>query len=120
MSYHINHIAGIINAEGIVTNNSIILHLLLDSRKVYSPASSLFFAIKGIRRDGHQFIPELYKRGVRNFIISQQIDTGEYSAANFLMVNDTLAALQQLASHHRRQFNIPVIGITGSNGKTIV
>ncbi len=120
MSYHISHIAGIINAEGIVTNNSIIQHLLLDSRKVYSPASSLFFAIKGIRRDGHQFIPELYKRGVRNFIISQQIETGEYSAANFLLVNDTLAALQQLAAYHRRQFNIPVIGITGSNGKTIV
>ena len=95
-------------------------HLLLDSRKIYSPATSLFVAIKGVRRDGHQFIPELYKRGVRNFIISQNIDTGTYPEANFLLVKDSLAALQQLAAHHRQQFNIPVIGITGSNGKTII
>ncbi|MCY7310785.1 MAG: Mur ligase domain-containing protein, partial [Chitinophagaceae bacterium] len=120
MSYYISHIARIINAEVSVADDTVIEHLLLDSRKAYSPASSLFFAIEGVRRDGHQFIPELYKRGIRNFIISREIETGEYPDANFLSVNDTVIALQQLAAHHRQQFSIPVIGITGSNGKTIV
>ena len=120
MSYYISHIARIINAEVSVADDTVIEHLLLDSRKAYSPASSLFFAIEGVRRDGHQFIPELYKRGIRNFIISRKIETGEYPEANFLLVNDTVIALQQLAAHHRQQFSIPVIGITGSNGKTIV
>jgi len=120
LSYYISHIARIINAEVSVADDTVIEHLLLDSRKVYSFASSLFFAIEGVRRDGHQFIPELYKRGIRNFIISRKIETGEYPDANFLLVNDTVIALQQLAAHHRQQFSIPVIGITGSNGKTIV
>ncbi|MGB3091430.1 MAG: bifunctional UDP-N-acetylmuramoyl-tripeptide:D-alanyl-D-alanine ligase/alanine racemase [Chitinophagaceae bacterium] len=120
MSYLISHIAHITNASAAIVTDTKIEHLLLDSRKIYSPATSLFFALKGVRRDGHQFIPELYKRGVRNFIISQNIDTGTYPEANFLLVKDSLAALQQLAAHHRQQFNIPVIGITGSNGKTII
>jgi Alr-MurF fusion protein len=93
---------------------------LLDSRKIYSPATSLFFALKGPRRDGHQFIPELYRKGIRNFIISGAIDTASYPDGNFVTVNDTLTALQQLATWHRNRFNIPVIGLTGSNGKTIV
>ena len=120
MSYHISHIARIINAKVAVVTDTTIEHLLLDSRKVYSPASSLFFAIKATRRDGHQFIPELYKRGVRNFVISQQIETTAYPEANFLLVINTLESLQQLAAYHRQQFTFPVIGITGSNGKTIV
>lgn len=120
MSYPVSHIARIIDTETAVVNDTIIEHLLLDSRKIYSPTSSLFFAIKGIRRDGHHFIPELYKRGVRNFVISQEINTEEYPEANFFLVRDTLDALQQLAAHHRQHFSIPVIGITGSNGKTIV
>lgn len=120
LNYSTSHIARILNAETTVTNDSIIDHLLLDSRKIYFPASSLFFAIKGPRRDGHQFIPELHNKGVRNFVISQAIDTDAFPDANFLFVTDTLAALQELAAHHRQQFNIPVIGITGSNGKTIV
>jgi Alr-MurF fusion protein len=95
-------------------------HLLLDSRRVHAPAASLFFALKGPRRDGHQFIAELYKKGVRNFVISEAIDTSIYPEANFLPVKDTLHALQQLAAWHRKKFNLPVIGITGSNGKTIV
>ncbi len=94
--------------------------LLLDSRKIYSPATSLFFALKGPRRDGHQFIQELYKKGVRNFIICEITTSSLYPDANFLRVDDSLQALQQLAAYHRSQFNIPVIGITGSNGKTIV
>ncbi len=113
------HIAGIVDSSAVVADTAI-EYLLLDSRKIYSPASSLFFAIKGIRRDGDQFIPELYKKGVRNFVVSHKVETTLYPGANFLEVNDTLAALQQLAAYHRSQFKIPVIGITGSNGKTMV
>ena len=127
MSYLLSHIARIIGSETAVIADGSVEHLLLDSRKVSSPAHSLFFALKGSRRDGHQFIPELYKKGIRNFIVSETIDSSDFGEANFIFVNDTLAALQLLAAYHRRQFKnlprpggIPVIGITGSNGKTIV
>ncbi len=120
MNYQLNHITNIIGASSTFKNDLTIEHLLLDSRRGYAPATSLFFALKGSRRDGHQFIPELYKKGVRAFIISEAIDIAVFPEAAFLLVKDTLSALQQLATHHRKQFNIPVIGITGSNGKTIV
>lgn len=120
MTYTISHIAQLIKAEAYIVHNSVIENLLLDSRKMYAPASTLFFALKGHRRDGHQFIAELYKRGVRNFVVDRPLEIREYPGANFLKVNDTLEALQLLAAHHRKQFAIPVIGITGSNGKTIV
>lgn len=80
----------------------------------------MFFALYGSRRDGHAFIPELYQRGVRNFIVYGEFETKPYPDANFVLVEDSLNALQQLAAYHRQQFDIPVIGITGSNGKTIV
>jgi alanine racemase len=102
------------------TGNPLIEHLLLDSRKIIFPQSSLFIALKGSRRDGHIFINELYQKGVRNFVVSQEINVGELNEANIILVRNTLAAFQALAIYHRKQFNIPVIGITGSNGKTIV
>ncbi len=114
-----NHIAVIVGSSAVVADTPI-EYLLLDSRKVYSPATSLFFALKGPRRDGHQFIPELYKKGVRNFVVSENQDKASYADASFILVGDTLTALQQLAIHHRSRFAIPVIGITGSNGKTII
>jgi alanine racemase len=119
LKYALNHIASIIGSSSAVAEAAI-EYLLLDSRKVYSPATSLFFALKGPRRDGHQFIPELYKKGVRSFVVSEKQDVLVYPGANFIIVNDTLVALQQLAIHHRSRFDIPVIGITGSNGKTII
>jgi Alr-MurF fusion protein len=126
LTYSISHIASIINAAA-ATGDAVIEFLLLDSRKVIAPPSSLFFALKGARRDGHQFIPELYKKGVRNFVVSEMPARSLYPGAHFLEVKDTLQALQQLASYHRRHFaaahvekEIPIIGITGSNGKTIV
>lgn len=94
--------------------------MLLDSRKVYSPATALFFAIKGPRRDGHQFIPELYKKGIRSFVVSTAVDAVAYPGAAFLLVDDTQTALQRLAAYHREAFHIPIVGITGSNGKTVV
>lgn len=119
MKHTLSDIASLFG-NGDIVADTVIEHLLLDSRKVYSPATSLFFALKGPRRDGHQFIPELYKKGVRSFIVSEKQDKTAYPDASFILVKDTMLALQQLASYHRNQFSLPVIGITGSNGKTIV
>ncbi len=91
-----------------------------DSRKIRQGEFSLFFALKNLR-DGHTFINDAYHKGVRNFVISDlDIRVDNYSEANFVWVEDTLQSLQQLAAFHRKRFPIPVIGITGSNGKTIV
>ena len=99
-------------------------HLLIDSRKLTVPATSLFFAIRGQRHDGHLFIQELYDRGVRQFVVEANypiVQTGfGLPEACVLAVPDVVQALQAVAAWHRRQFQIPVIGITGSNGKTIV
>lgn len=83
------------------------------------PATTLFFALKTQRNDGALYIDELHKKGVRNFVVSASYTT-QFADANFLVVEDPLRALQQLAAWHRSRFNIPVIGITGSNGKTMV
>lgn len=95
-------------------------NLLMDSRKIIDPEKSLFIALKGPRRDGHQFIKEVYERGVRGFLISEPHSYTDFPGAVFIKVEDTLAAVQQMAAYHRSQFHFPVIGITGSNGKTIV
>ncbi|HEX8348953.1 MAG TPA: bifunctional UDP-N-acetylmuramoyl-tripeptide:D-alanyl-D-alanine ligase/alanine racemase, partial [Hymenobacter sp.] len=101
-----------------------IQHLLLDSRRVGQPGGALFFAIRGAQHDGHRYLPDLYRQGVRLFVIDRTADIpeglGAYPEAGFLLVNNSLLALQTLAAYHRRQFRIPVFGITGSNGKTIV
>jgi alanine racemase len=94
--------------------------LLTDSRKIAHPETSLFFALKGDRHDGHRYIEGCFEQGVSNFIVSDFKEEWKALKANFVVVSDTLDALQQLATHHRDQFTIPVIGITGSNGKTIV
>ena len=120
MSYSIQNIATIVHAEATVTVDALIEHLLIDSRKIVFPKSSLFFAISGPRRDGHQFVKEVYERGVRNFVVKKGFDSHHFPEANFLAVENVLMALQTLAAHHRSRFHIPVIGITGSNGKTIV
>ncbi|MFM6976371.1 MAG: bifunctional UDP-N-acetylmuramoyl-tripeptide:D-alanyl-D-alanine ligase/alanine racemase [Sphingobacteriaceae bacterium] len=94
--------------------------LLTDSRKITDPVYGLFFALQQ-RRNGHDFIAEVYQAGVRSFVISDpDFDRTRFPEANFFLVKDTLQALQDLAAHHRSKFNYPVVGITGSNGKTIV
>ncbi|MCB2378797.1 bifunctional UDP-N-acetylmuramoyl-tripeptide:D-alanyl-D-alanine ligase/alanine racemase [Hymenobacter sp. BT635] len=101
-----------------------IQHLLLDSRRVGQPAGSLFFAIRGAQHDGHRYLPDLYRQGVRQFVVDHPAaiagGAAAFPEAGFLVVDDTLTALQAIAAQHRRQFRIPVFGITGSNGKTIV
>ncbi len=94
--------------------------LAIDSRNIEQPEQALFIALKTSLRDGHAFIYDAWQKGVRNFLVSQTIEDTRISDSNIILVKDTLAALQQIAAAHRRQFSIPVIGITGSNGKTIV
>jgi alanine racemase len=118
--YSITDIQQIIGATGTVAHKSTITNLLTDSRKINDPAASLFFALSG-RRDGHEFIGDVYKAGVRSFVISKlPKDVALFKDVNFLVVHDVLKALQKLAAHHRAQFDLNVIGVTGSNGKTIV
>ncbi len=98
-----------------------ISELLIDSRRLIQPEQCLFIALVTSRNDGHHYIGELYEKGVRNFLISQMADDrNRMPDACFIAVPDTLMALQQLAAFQRNQFSFPVIGITGSNGKTIV
>lgn len=119
-SYSIQHIAKILTAEAILPNpDAAIIKLLTDSRTVIDPDGSLFFAIVA-QRNGHDFIENAYQNGIRNFVISEPVKVKNYVDANFLIVKDTLKALQTLVAYHREQFHLPVIGITGSNGKTIV
>lgn len=94
--------------------------LLYDSRQATNPHQTLFFAFPGERHDGHQYLAALYRAGFQHFVVSEQIDLKGLVSADVLLVPDTRAALQTLAAHHRAQFHIPVIGITGSNGKTVV
>jgi alanine racemase len=115
----IDKVAGILGGTILQTGSGEpIQYLVQDSRRIIHPEGSLFFAIVTARRDGHDFIGEAYKAGVRNFIVSKPFSLGE--DAGILLVGDTLVALAQLAAWHRSQFSLPVIGITGSNGKTIV
>jgi alanine racemase len=97
-----------------------IVHLITDSRKVVVHEGSVFFAITGVHHDGHQFLESLYSAGVRQFIIEKSVDTAKFPGANFLLVGSSIDALQKIAAHHRAQLALPVVGVTGSNGKTIV
>ena len=122
--YSISQIAPIIKAKIPATNvEGLIEHILLDSRKLLFPSTSIFFALEGQRRKGGLFVEELYQKGVRCFVVDESFTETElfkYSEAAFLQVTNVLQALHLLTAHHRQQFTAPVIGITGSNGKTIV
>ncbi len=119
--YSVEELTACMNAKASVQlKDALIRTLLTDSRKLSDPDQGLFFALKG-RRDGHSFISEVYEAGVRNFVISDPgFDLLVFKGSNFYMVDDTLKALQALAGLHRSKFQYPVIGITGSNGKTVV
>lgn len=121
MQYTIEEINGIIGGRGALpAPGNKITRLLIDSRSLSFPEETLFFAIKTRHGDGHRYIGELYRRGVRDFVVTQADGIKELKDANFIVVKDCIDALQTLAAHHRSQFDIPIIGITGSDGKTIV
>ena len=118
--YSLQKVAEIVGGKLVgVLDERRISDLLIDSRHLMDPAQTLFFALKSQRNDGHKYIEDLYEKGVRAFVVCHQPDVLCHEAS-FIVVSDTLKALQLLASYHRQQFDIPVIGITGSNGKTIV
>lgn len=122
MTYTIEKITTLIGARRYGAADANIGFLLTDSRSLCFPEETLFFAIKSERNDGHKYIAGLYDRGVHNFVVTTVPDDYEkrYPEANFLKVTNTLEALQRLAERHRDEFDIPIVGITGSNGKTVV
>ena len=122
MRYSIDKITSLVGARCFGRVERGVTFLLTDSRSLCFPEETLFFAIRTARNDGHNYIGHLYNRGVRNFVVERLPESYErkYGDANFLKVLDTRKALQRLAERHRDEFNIPIVGITGSNGKTIV
>ena len=127
MKYSIIKIATLIGARRMGDTDAQIGWLLTDSRSLCFPEETLFFALKSARNDGHKYISDLYRRGVRNFVVESRgiqeycpNSASEMNDANFLIVPSPLAALQRLAERHRDEFDIPIVGITGSNGKTMV
>ena len=122
MTYTIDKIASLTGAHRFGELDANVEWLLTDSRSLSFPETTLFFALKSERNDAHRYIPELYRRGVRNFVV-ERLPEGwrqHYPGCNFLRVENTLTALQRLAERHRDSFDVPIIGITGSNGKTVV
>ncbi len=118
--YAIYEVAEAVSGKLLINSEKcIITDLLIDSRKINSPADSIFFALVTKRNDGHKYIETLISKGVRCFCVTN-IPKSLEAKANYIVVKDTLNALQRLALFHRQKFSLPVIGITGSNGKTIV
>lgn len=120
MSVHIKNIIPALHSrfEGMVPDMEID-NVAIDSRSLQNNGGTLFFALTGQNRDGHQFIPALIEKGVQNFVVNR-IPNGSEGKANYFIVPDTLKALQDFAIYYRQLYNFPVIAITGSNGKTIV
>lgn len=124
MKYSIQEIAQVLGIESseLRDKDAEVSLLLTDSRSLTYPAETLFFAIATSNDDGHRYVKHLYNKGVRNFVIeySGNVDIHAMREANFLRVENSLDAMQAIATYHRRRFNIPIIGITGSRGKTTV
>ena len=122
MSYSLEKIASLIGAHCFGEGEAQIDWILNDSRSLAFPESTLFFALRSQRNDGHKYIPDLYRRGVRNFVVANLPENYEqkYSDAHFLRVVSPLKALQRLAERYREEYDLPVVGVTGSNGKTVV
>ncbi|MDE6489166.1 MAG: bifunctional UDP-N-acetylmuramoyl-tripeptide:D-alanyl-D-alanine ligase/alanine racemase [Paramuribaculum sp.] len=120
MKYSTSEICRILNLPQTGTNRELSV-LLTDSRSLTNPENSLFFAITTSNNDGHRYIAPLYETGVRTFVVTHIPEEMEHADdADFLLVPDVTKALQAIARHHRRRFSIPIIGITGSHGKTTV
>ena len=121
--YSLKQIAEITNTRFVGKNNPKINYFLNDSRSLQSANDTLFIALKTNRNNGHQYILNLIDLGVKAFLIEEtDFDFANYSESDvsFIISPKPIQTIQLLASYHRQQFNIPVIGITGSNGKTVV
>lgn len=121
MQYDFGDIAQVLQSAviGAIPRDTII-DISVDSRKSSIPFRTIFFALKTEKNDAHRFIDEVYRNDIHHFVISESIDITAYPLASFIQVSDTLEALQKLAGYHRSRFHIPILGITGSNGKTII
>ncbi|HTA82302.1 MAG TPA: bifunctional UDP-N-acetylmuramoyl-tripeptide:D-alanyl-D-alanine ligase/alanine racemase [Bacteroidia bacterium] len=120
MAYTFLQLAEAIGAKHSGKGDYKVDRLLIDSRSLVQPDGTLFIALKTANNDGHKYIAELYQRGIRMFLVNEGFDAKNYKDASFIIVSETLKALQNIATWHRRRFEIPVLAITGSNGKTIV
>ena len=120
MSINLKNLVPILHAEWVGSTEDVFIDTIsIDSRSLQNGASTLFFALSGANNDAHLYVEDLIQKGVQNFVVHYIPDhcTGK---ANFLMVKDTMLALQQFAGYYRNLFHFPIIGLTGSNGKTIV
>lgn len=118
--YTVSKVVQVLNADAVfVDSEAIIQYLVIDSRSVLVPENSLFFALKS-HRDGHEFIKDAYQKEIRNFVVTERKYVDQYPDCNFIIVENVLKSLQKLATYHRSQSQLKTIGITGSNGKTIV
>lgn len=119
-TYTIASLSEILSAKATIQKApGTIEHLVIDTRTVIDPEYSLFFALNAVR-NGHEFLEDAYQQGIRNFVISDKKYVGQFNDANYLLVDDVQVALQALAKYHRESFSLPLIAISGSNGKTIV
>lgn len=119
MQYSVQEIGSVIGARVVGNPDFTFQNVFTDSRTIASPDKSLFVAIRGERHDGHLFIYDLFQKGVRCFLVEKTLKVFE-PEATYMIVENTLRAFHKLAAYHRSKFDIPVVGITGSNGKTIV
>lgn len=120
MSINSKDLISVINAKWTGFKEAVLIdHISIDSRSLQNGSQTLFFALAGVNNDAHLFIPDLIKKGVQNFVV-QYIPENCTDKANFLVVENTLNALQEFAGYYRNLFHFPIIGLTGSNGKTIV
>lgn len=120
MSVNLKSLVSVLHAEWIGSDTAIFIdHISIDSRSLQNGSQTLFFALSGVNNDAHSYILELIEKGVENFVV-EYIPENCHGKANFLVVKSTLEALQHFAAYHRNLFHFPIIGLTGSNGKTIV
>jgi alanine racemase len=120
MSVNLKSLVSVLHAEWIGSDAAIFIeHISIDSRSLQNGSQTLFFALSGVNNDAHSYISEMIEKGVQNFVV-EYIPENCHGKANFLVVKSTLQALQNFAAYHRNLFDFPIIGLTGSNGKTIV
>lgn len=120
ITFNLKYISQFVTGEFFGSDTNSFVKIITDSRKLNRFEETLFVAIPGLQHDGHKFITELYKKGVRSFIVSKKIDIAKFPDASFIQVKNPVIALQELAVYKRMNYHNPVIAITGSNGKTIV
>jgi len=117
-NYNLQALVEIVSGQLTGDGQTLIEQIFFDSRLIVHPINGIFFALSGNQKDGHAYIADAYHKGIRNFVVSHPIEN--FNDINQIIVDNPLLALQKWARVHRQHFNLPVIGITGSNGKTIV